>query len=163
MRKVLTNINLSMKLRLRLPKCFVSSVVLYGCEAWTLDRTLKRRVEAAEMWFLRRMLRIPWTARMTKEMVIELAGVGRDLMAEVRKRQLKVFGHKLRHDGLEKDVFLGKIEGRRARGRQRITFGSSLIQDIPGEMTAAELVRLAQDRGRWRSMVAHVKQDMAHR
>ena len=163
MRKILTNMNLSMKLRLRMLKCFVWSVLLYGCEAWTLDRELRRRVEAVEMWFLRRMLRIPWTARMTNERVLELAGVRRELMAEVRKRQLKVLGHMLRHDCLEKDVFLGKIEGRRDRGRQRITFGTSLIRDIPGEMTVAGLVRLAQDRGRWRSMVAHVNQDMAPR
>ena len=59
MRKILTNMNLSMKLRLRMLKCFVWSVLLYGCEAWTLDRELRRRVEAVEMWFLRRMLRIP--------------------------------------------------------------------------------------------------------
>ena len=163
MRKVLTNMNLSMKIRLRMLKCFVWSVLLYGCEAWTLNRELRRRVEAAEMWFLRRMLRIPWTARMTNERVMELAGVRRELMAEVRKRQLKVLGHILRHDALEKDVFLGKIEGRRARGRQRMTFGSSLIEDIPGEMTVAGLVRLAQDRERWCSMVAHVNQDMALR
>ena len=115
------------------------------------------------MWFLRRMLRIPWTARMTNERVMELAGVRRELVAEVRKRQLKFLGHVLRHDCLEKDVFLGKIEGTRGRGGQRITFGSSLIRDIPGEMTVAGLVRLAQDRGRWRSMVAHVNQDMAPR
>ena len=116
MRKILTNMNLSMKLRLRMLKCFVWSILLYGCEAWKVDRELKRRVEAVEMWFLKRMLRIPWTARMTNERVFELAGVRRELMAEVSKRQLKLLGHILRHDCLEKDVFLGKIEGRRDRG-----------------------------------------------
>ena len=163
MRKTLTNMNITMRLRMRLVKCFVWSVLTYGCEAWTLDKRMKRRLEAMEMWILRRMMRIPWTARLTDERVMEMTGVGRELMGAVRSRQLKFLGHLLRHDCLEKDVFLGKIEGRRARGRQRMTFGSSHIEDIPGEMTVAGLVRLAQDRGRWRSMVAHVNQDMAPR
>ena len=75
MKKVLTNMELDWKIRLRLLKCFVWSVLLYGSEAWTLDKKLKKRSEAAEMWFLRRMLRVPWTARMTNERVLELAGV----------------------------------------------------------------------------------------
>ena len=163
MRKVLTNMNISMRLRLRLLKCFIWSVLLYGCEAWTLDQKLRRRIEAVEMWFLRRMQRIPWTARVTNVRVMEMAGVRRELLGTVRKRQLKFLGHLLRHDCLEKTVFLGMIEGRRARGRQRLKFGASLIEDIPGEVTVAGLVRLAQDRERWRSMVAHVNQDMALR
>ena len=109
------------------------------------------------------MLRIPWTARLTNERVLEIAGVRRELLGTVRGRQLKFLGHLLRHDCLEKEEFLGRIEGRRARGRQRLKFGSSLIEDIPGEMTVAGLVRLAQDRERWRSVVAHVNQDMALR
>ena len=163
MRKVLTNMNLGMKIRLRVLKCFVWSVLLYGCEAWTLDKTLKRRIEAVEMWFLRRTLRLPWTARITNERVLEMAGVKRELLNVVRRRQLKFLGHLLRHDCLEKDVFLGKIEGRRARGRQRITFGASLVEDVPGNATVAGLVRMAQDRERWRSMVAHDNQNTAHR
>ena len=163
MRKILTNMNITMRLRMRLVKCFVWSVLTYGCEAWTLDKRMKRRLEAMEMWILRRMMRIPWTARLTNERVMEMAGVGRELMGAVRGRQLKFLGHLLRHDCLEKDVFLGKIEGSRARGRPRIKFATSLIEDIPGELTVAGLVRLAQDRNRWRFMVAHVNQDTALR
>ena len=86
------------------------------------------------MWFLRRMQRIPWTARVTNVRVMEMAGVRRELLGTVRKRQLKFLGHLLRHDCLEKTVFLGMIEGRKVRGRQRLKFGASLIEDIPGEM-----------------------------
>ena len=137
MRRILTNMNINMRLRTRLVKCFVWSVFMYGCEVWTLDKRLKGRIEALEMWILRRMMRIPWTARVTNERVMEMAGVGRELMGAVRSRQLKFLGHLLRHDCLEKDVFLGKIERRRARGRQRIKFATSLVEDIPGEVTVA--------------------------
>ena len=163
MRKVLTNMDVNMKLRLRLLKCFIWSVLLYGCEAWTLDMKLRRRLEAVEMWFLRRMLRVPWTARLTNERVMEMAGVRRALLGAVRARQLKFLGHILRHECLEKEVLLGKIEGRRARGRQRIKFASSLLEDIPGQTTMAGLVRTAHDRERWRSMVANVSFDTALR
>ena len=115
------------------------------------------------MWILRRMMRIPWTARVTNKRVMEMAGVRRELMGVVRKRQLKLLGRLLRHDCLEKDVFLWKIEGRTARGRQRIKFATSLVEDIPGEMTVARFVRMAQDRNRRRFMVAHVNQDTALR
>ena len=89
MRKILSNMNIDMKLRMRLVKCFVWSVLMYGCEVWTLDKRLKRRIEAVEMWILRRMMRIPWTARVTNERVMEMAGVRRELMGAVRRRQLK--------------------------------------------------------------------------
>ena len=74
MRKVLTTMNLDMKIRLRVLKCFAWSILLYGCENWTLDKTLKRQIEAVEMWFLKRTLRLPWTARITNERVMEMAG-----------------------------------------------------------------------------------------
>ena len=76
-RKVLTNMNLSRKIRLRVLKCFICSVLMYGREAWTLEKTLKRRLEAVEMWFLRRTPRLPCTARVTNERVMEIARVKR--------------------------------------------------------------------------------------
>ena len=163
MRTILTNMKISLKLRIRLVKCFVWSVLMYGCEAWTLDKRMKKRIEAMEMWILRRMMRIPWTARVTNERVMEMAGVGRELMGAVRGRQLSFLGHLLRHDCLEKDAILGRIEGSRARGRPRIKYSTSLLEDIPEELTMAGLVRMAQDRSRWRIMVANVNQDTALR
>ena len=100
---------------------------------------MKRRLDAVEMWLLRRMLRVSWTARLTKERAMEMAGVRRELPGAARKRQLDFLGDLLRHDCLEKDVFLGKIEGRRARSRQRLKFGFGLVEDIPGEMTAGRI------------------------
>ena len=75
MRKSLTNMNVSMQLRLRLLKCSVWSVLFYGCKAWTLDRKLRRRLNAVEMWLLRRMLRVLRTALLTNKRVMEIAGV----------------------------------------------------------------------------------------
>ena len=100
---------------------------------------------------------------MTNVRVMELAGVREHMMGTVRKRQLGFLGHLLRHDCLEKEVFLGMIEGRRARGRQRMKYATSLLEDIPGDMRVAGLVQLAQNRREWHSMVAHVEEDMALR
>ena len=74
---------------------------------------------------------------------------------------MKFLGHLLRHDCLEKEVFLGKIERRRARGRQRVKYAESLIKDIPGEMTVIRVLRLVQKRKMWRLKVTHVNQDTA--
>ena len=80
-------------------------------------------------------------------------------MGAVRSRQLKFLWHLLRNDCLEKDVLLGKIEGSRARGRQRIKLATSLMEDVLGELTMTGLIQLAQERNRWRFMVAPVNQD----
>lgn len=74
----------------------------------------------------------------------------------IRRRQLKFLGHVLRRRGLESDCLLGRVEGRRARGRQRIEFMDSLLQDMDGIHSVAEVVRMANDRERWRSMIADV-------
>ena len=139
MKKILSNMIITMKLQIRLRKRFVWPVLMYGCEVWTLDKILKRRVKAMEMCILRRMMRVSWTARVTNERVMEMAGVARELMGAVRRRQLKCLGYLPKHDCLGKDVFLGKIEGRKTRGRRRIKFSASLVEDNPGEMTVAGL------------------------
>ena len=78
-------------------------------------------------------------------------------MKTIRARQLSSLGHDIRSGGIEKTCLMGMIEGKRARGRQRQTFMGSLLQDIEGGLTMHEIPRLAQDRIRWHSMVAHVK------
>ena len=89
--------------------------------------------------------------------------VGRKLMNAVRSRDLKFLEHLLRTGCLEKDVLLGKIEGRRARGRKMIKFAASLMEDAQGELAVAGLVRVAQDQNGWRFMIVHVNQDTALR
>lgn len=156
MRKILTNLSMNMNLRLRLMKCYVWSTLLYGSETWTMKKDMKKRLEAMEMWILRRMMRIPWTARITNEEVMRRAGVQRELMKEIRKRQLHFLGHALRAEGLERECLLGKIEGTRARGRQRIKFMDAILMELGDGRRVVDLVRLADDRQRWRSMVSNV-------
>ena len=151
MRRILTNLSLGMNIRLRLLKGYVWSTLLYGCEAWNISGVMRRRLEAAEMWFLRRMLRIPWTARRTNEEVLGRAGTERVLMTTMRRRQL---GHAIRADGLKKSLLLGYIEGRRVKGRQRLKYMDGIVEVI-GCSTAADVVRLTEDRGRWHSIVAN--------
>ena len=137
-------------------KCYVWSTLLYGSETWTMKKDMINRLEAMEMWILRRMMRIPWTARITNEEVMRRAGVQRTLIKEIKKRQLYFLGHILRAEGLERECLLGKIEGKRARGRQRIKFMDALLKEIAYGQRVVDLVRLADDRQRWRSMVSNV-------
>ena len=156
MKKVLTNISMNINLRQRILKCYVLSTLLYGCEAWTLKKNLRKKIEAVEMWFLHRMLRIPWTARITNEEVLRRAGTERTLINQIRKRQLNFLGHIIRANGLEKDCLLGRVQGRRARGRQRLKFMDVLKEQMDHRWKTADLIRMAHDRGRWRSLVADV-------
>ena len=114
------------------------------------------------MWFIRRMLRIPRTAKRTNEEVLGKAGTERVLMSAIRRRQLGYLGHAIRADGLEKSVLLVFIEGRRARGRQRLKYMDGIVAVIGCSM-AVEVVRLTEDRGMWHSIVANVNIDTALR
>ena len=114
------------------------------------------------MQILRRMMWIPQNARSTYEREMEIGWVTTELICAVRRMQFKLLGHILGHYCLEKDAFLGKIEGRRTWGRQRIKLTAYLKADIPKQMVAG-LVPLAQDRNGLRFMVAYVNQYTAFR
>ena len=137
-------------------KTFVWSKLMYGCESWTIKEDSRQKLEAAEMFFYRKMQRIPWTARVTNEEVLRRVDEERTLIKEIRRRQLKFLGHILRAGELEKDCLLGRIEGRRARGAQRIKFLDSLRKGIRGGLTVAQMVTLAENRTGWRSMIDNV-------
>jgi hypothetical protein len=79
MKGILTNLSLSKSIRFRIVKTYIWSVMLYGCESWTIGKEGRKRLEAVEMWIIRRMIRGPWTARKTNEEVLQMAGVGREL------------------------------------------------------------------------------------
>lgn len=162
MRKILTNMSLDIQLRMRLLRCYVWSGLLYGCESWNMSSVMQKRLEATEMWFIRRMLRVPWTARRTNAEVLRMAGTSRKLVTTIRQRQLRYLGHVLRGDNLEKDCLLGTIEGTRARGRQRIKYMDG-IKTLVGCNGIGEVIRLAQNREEWRSIVSNVRIDMEPR
>lgn len=163
MRKLLTNRKFSIKTRKSLIKTHVWSTLLYGVESWTLSAAMVRRLEAMEMWLWRRMMRISWTARRTNDEVLEMVGERRGLMGTVRLRQLKFFGHVMRREGLENLIMTGVVEGVRGRGRPRMKYMEGLVRLARGNMTSGQFIRVARDRKRWKSMVAHVLEDMAQR
>ena len=130
---------------MRILHCHVWSVLLYGSEAWTISKKMQERSQAAEMWLLRRMLRIYWTEKKSNVAVMSTAGVGRKLMERIRKRQLEFFGYVMRSNGLEKLVITGKIEGKRARGQQRRKYLNSLSTCWSKNITPLELIKTAKD------------------
>ena len=119
LKKLLKNGKLSIKTRKRLAKSRVWSTLLYGAGTRTLSGAITKKLEAVEMWFWRRLLKIPWTDRKTNAEVLNIVGEEKCLVKEVRKRQLKFFGHVMRREGLEKGVVTGLIEGSRGKGRPR--------------------------------------------
>ena len=127
-RKVMTNLDSILKSRdITLPtnvclvKAMVSPVVMYGCESWTTKKAERRRIDAFELWCWRRLLRVPWTSRRSNQYILKEISPGCSLEGLMLKLKLQYFGHLMRRaDSFEKTLMLGKIEGRRRRGRQRI-------------------------------------------
>ena len=100
-----------------LVKAMVFPVVMYGCETWTLKKAECQRIEAFEVWSLRRLLRVPWTAKRTNQSILKEISPGCSLEGLMLKLKLQYFGHLMqRIDSLEKTLMLGKIEGRSRRG-----------------------------------------------
>ena len=155
MKSVLTNLSLSIGLRVRLLKSYIWSGLLYGCESWTISAQMRIRPEAAEMWMYRRLMRVPWTARRTNQEILEMVGTTRVLMTTIRQRQLRFLGHILRGKSLGRDCLLGMISGTRARGRQKMKYMDGLKAEV-GCNGIGEVIRLAEDRSAWRNIVANV-------
>ena len=109
---------------------------------------------AVEMWFLRRMQRIPWTDRKTNDQVLQETNENRKLIREIRRRQSKFFGHIMRSNKLENLVTTGKIEGKRTRGSQRSKFLDGLTT-LHGRDRNTALIHDTGDRVKWRVMTAH--------
>ena len=121
------------------------------------EKSTEKKLEVAEMRFIRRMLKVSWTEKKSNTEVMEEAGYQKFLSKTIRKRQMKFLGHICRKDGIEQQVLCGKIEGRRGRGRQRNTFINSLNNyAIDGTISNAELIRKIEDREVWRAMVVDV-------
>ena len=127
-RKVMTNLDSIFKSRditwptkICLVKAMIFPVVMYGCESWTIKKAECRRIDAFELWCWRRLLRVPWTARKSNQFILKEISPGCSLEGVMLKLKLQYFGHLMwRADSFEKTLMLGKIEGRRRRGRQRI-------------------------------------------
>ena len=127
-RKVMINLDSIFKSRhitlptmVRLVKAMVFPVVLYGCESWTMKKAEHWRTHAFELWCWRRLLRVPWTARRSNQSILKEVNPEYSLEGWMLKLKLQYFGHLIwRADSLEKTLILGKTEGRRRRGQQRM-------------------------------------------
>ena len=163
--KILRNGKISMHTKKRVQNCYVEPVLLYGSECWTISAQMESKLQATELWFYRRMMKISWVNHVTNEEVLRRAGTERKIMKAIRKRQIEFLGHVMRKEGLEELMLTGRVNGKRSRERQRLTYLESLSKwmteqvDETKKLQVARLkiLRTAKDRELWRTMVVNVR------
>lgn len=147
LKNVLANKNISFETRFRVLKCYVFPVFNYNCEAWTINATMAKRINAFEMWAFRKMQRISWTTKTTNEAVLRQVNKERDLLKSIRHRQARFLGHVMRKGKLEHLSLTGKIEGKRARGRQRQKYLHHLSEN------PNEVIHATYNRSNWKKFI----------
>lgn len=160
MSKIFRSHDLNLEVKTRLLRCYIFSVLLYGAEAWTLTEASSKKLEAFEMWLYRRMLRVPWTDKVSNQEILQRMRKDREVLNTVKRRKLQYLGHVMRNESryqLLQCILQGKVDGKRGPGRRRISWLKNLRTWF--NKTTTELFRLAVNKVMIARMVSNIRSE----